>query len=403
MEVDGDDQESVIQELEGELAKVDSDLKTCRDRRKEIAHEGRTLKKTIRDLEATIPKLTVEVNGCDTTRKELTQLLPMLQAQTKLSDEDEHNLKSLQADLKRCENDMAKCTEAASGLEIEVEDLQKQIMNAGGSRLKEQQAACKKTVSELNTAEKSLNAARVAITSNEKAVKKAEGIMAKTESELATLEDQQEKFQQEILMLESDAVRVQKAFDKAKELEAKASKKMNEALTECEALKSTLSNAKFIELELSSKLEDLAKNLSQAAAKKDKWEADLAKLRDAAEEDLDDLVDSDSEDEDLDDHKPISTDDHTEPNCTTTNGSRMDVDEDVEATASIDEEQAVVEKTGPKPILPIYDPEELNVFNSEAIKHDIAVLEGERNTLAKNANMGAIAEYRKKEADYLSR
>jgi structural maintenance of chromosome 4 len=39
----------------------------------------------------------------------------------------------------------------------------------------------------------------------------------------------------------------------------------------------------------------------------------------------------------------------------------------------------------------------------ESVKNDIAILEKERDTLAKNANMGAIAEYKKKEADYLSR
>jgi structural maintenance of chromosome 4 len=39
----------------------------------------------------------------------------------------------------------------------------------------------------------------------------------------------------------------------------------------------------------------------------------------------------------------------------------------------------------------------------ESIKNDISVLEKERDSLSKNANMGAIAEYRKKEADYLSR
>ena len=38
-----------------------------------------------------------------------------------------------------------------------------------------------------------------------------------------------------------------------------------------------------------------------------------------------------------------------------------------------------------------------------SLKTDIDTLESERNSLAKNANMGAIAEYRKKEADYLAR
>jgi structural maintenance of chromosome 4 len=42
-------------------------------------------------------------------------------------------------------------------------------------------------------------------------------------------------------------------------------------------------------------------------------------------------------------------------------------------------------------------------FSSDALKEEISILEAERNSIAKNANMGAIAEYRKKESDYLAR
>ena len=37
------------------------------------------------------------------------------------------------------------------------------------------------------------------------------------------------------------------------------------------------------------------------------------------------------------------------------------------------------------------------------MKQKIKLLEEEKETMAKNANMAAIAEYRKKEADYLVR
>ena len=53
--------------------------------------------------------------------------------------------------------------------------------------------------------------------------------------------------------------------------------------------------------------------------------------------------------------------------------------------------------------LPSFVDTSLEQYSTESIKNDIAVLEKERDALAKNANMGAIAEYRKKEADYLSR
>jgi len=45
----------------------------------------------------------------------------------------------------------------------------------------------------------------------------------------------------------------------------------------------------------------------------------------------------------------------------------------------------------------------LEKYDIEELKETIDTLQNERSLLAKNANMGAIAEYRKKEADYLSR
>jgi hypothetical protein len=57
----------------------------------------------------------------------------------------------------------------------------------------------------------------------------------------------------------------------------------------------------------------------------------------------------------------------------------------------------------PKSALPTYSYDALEVYDKDEIMSDINVLETERNTIAKHANMGAIAEYRKKEADYLSR
>ena len=53
--------------------------------------------------------------------------------------------------------------------------------------------------------------------------------------------------------------------------------------------------------------------------------------------------------------------------------------------------------------LPQLSDASLEQYSTDSIRNDIAILEKERDTLAKNTNMGAIAEYRKKEADYLSR
>ena len=53
--------------------------------------------------------------------------------------------------------------------------------------------------------------------------------------------------------------------------------------------------------------------------------------------------------------------------------------------------------------LPVYNDSALGQYDCEEVKEDILTLEKERDTMAKNANMAAIAEYRRKEQDYLKR
>jgi structural maintenance of chromosome 4 len=92
------------------------------------------------------------------------------------------------------------------------------------------------------------------------------------------------------------------------------------------------------------------------------------------------------------------------------------VEED-DAMEEVKDEEVDEDDTQPKPVeqskeettvkgpssLPQLSDASLEQYSTDSIKNDIAILEKERDTLAKNTNMGAIAEYRKKEADYLSR
>merc|ERR1712127_578590 len=95
----------------------------------------------------------------------------------------------------------------------------------------------------------------------------------------------------------------------------------------------------------------------------------------------------------------------------------MGKDSDVEEDDAMDEDDSESNKEEPKEevkaaevktsmgssSLPKLAHASLEQYSSDSIKNDVSVLEKERDSLAKNANMASIAEYRKKEADYLLR
>jgi structural maintenance of chromosome 4 len=382
-----EDTEADVKRFEQEAAKIQNDLQECRKLRKELVDEIRVLKKNVKVLEAKLPKLTVEIDGCDTTRKELTKFIPELRTQVKLSDSDESKLVDLNKKVAMCKTDMSSCALKASKLEAEIARLQKAIMDAGGSKLKKQQDACDKALSKLDAAEKALNMARVSITSNTKAATKADKARQEAEDELTNCLAKLEELQDEFKLLEADAFKVMEVYEKAKSVEAEAKILLEEASKECEELKKSQSEKKCVEVELVGKIEDLVKLISESERKRSKWDSDLAKLRGAAEEDDYDLDGSDDEGEK---DRRINADDGGEDDA------MKDNDGDI-----VDSNDA--NESRPRSVLPIYSPDALERYEKDDILNDISVLEHERNTIAKNANMGAIAEYRKKEADYLSR
>jgi structural maintenance of chromosome 4 len=391
--VEEDDDSNDCQQLEAEAAKAQAFLQECKTRRKELNEEIRALTKRVKVLEVKLPKLAMEIAGCDTTREELTKRIPELKSQSELSASDAAKLVKLSKNVHKCKTEMSSCAILASKMEAEVARLQKAILDAGGSKLKKQQDACEKALSSLNATEKALNSAKIAITSSQKAAAKARDAKAAAEVQLdeckATLEEKLKEFKS----LEEDALHVLQSYEKVKEVEAEKRESLDAVTKECEVLKKAQSEVKCVEIELLGHIEAFDKQIVDCNKKIQHWTKEVSKLRAVAEQD-DDLDLSDDEEEAEEDAVPAPE---------TSEGSDDDAEmEDAEVgdTAIAPEEpKQEVSKTS----LPKLSFAALEKFDKDVIKESIDVLETERNTIAKNANMGAIAEYRKKEADYLTR
>ena len=393
-----DDEEDIdVESLQAKVNSAHQSLQDCRNKRKEIIEEIRTLKKNMKALGTKIPKLSVEIASCDTTREELTKIIPDLRAQSKLSDKDAAKLMELNQNVGKCKSDMSSCAMKASKLEAEVARLQKAIMEAGGTRLKKQNEACEKALSKLNAAEKALNTAKVMITSMSKAAVKALNSKAEAELELDQCISKTAELKAEFQSLEEDAVFVVERFNKAKVREAEDKEAYDAASKECEELKKSQSDVKCIEVELVGKIEDIVKQMTELERKQGKWDGELAKLRAADEED-DGSIDDDEEDDKPDDIENSGNDEGVETTESSSDVMMDDADTD-DASAPIPQQKT--EKSTSR--LPVYSYAALEKYDKDDIATDITVLETERNAIAKNANMGAIAEYRKKEADYLAR
>lgn len=395
-----------LKQLEEEAKAAQEELKACRDRRRELSDEIRSLNKLVKSLSVKLPKLRMEIEGFDTTREMLTKQLPSLREQSTLSASDEKKKEELLVKVKECKSEMASCVAATSELEAEVANLQKSIINAGGSKLKNQQKACDKAKKDLNNANKELNAAKSTISNSKKVIAKAERAKETAEIDLLQSREALEQMQAEHQGIQGQAKDVMEAYEQVKKDEAEKRQALSLVSSECEKLKQAQQKLKCAEVELIAKIETLDKQIKDSEKKVIHWTKEIEQLCRVEKQEEVDYDFSDDEDEDEGGDQKMSD-----------KAKESDVEEDdamdesnVEAIEDCpdikdpkDDEDAKVKKSKGTSSLPKLADSSLEQYNMESIKNDISVLEKERDSLSKNANMGAIAEYRKKEADYLSR
>eukprot|EP00547_Thalassionema_nitzschioides_P017793 CAMPEP_0194233600 /NCGR_PEP_ID=MMETSP0158-20130606/1530_1 /TAXON_ID=33649 /ORGANISM="Thalassionema nitzschioides, Strain L26-B" /LENGTH=1297 /DNA_ID=CAMNT_0038966541 /DNA_START=65 /DNA_END=3958 /DNA_ORIENTATION=- len=340
--------------LEQETNEVTQELQKCRHRRREIQKRIPLVTKKIKSLSVVQPKLKLEIKSCDTTRFNLQERLPELETACHLSEEETETLAKLQGQVQKRQDEMSACVEAAKELEAKQKDLQTAILEAGGKPLKKQQKKCAEALKACQECQTQINQYKVSVKASLKKLKRAKSEQVKLEAELETHEASFEKFQEEWNVLTSTAKSVKETYEQAKETEEKQRVALGAVLQEKEELAAVLQKTKHVEVEYLGKIETLEKQQADLNKKQKYYESELDKLF-QVEEDAEDL--SDDEDEEKDTDAPLAK----------------------------------------------YTPEAIRQYSSETLVQQIATLQEEQALLAKDANMAAIAEYRKKEADYLAR
>lgn len=369
---DGEVTEHDIKKLEMLAKQAIEELQNCRQKRAAIQDEVRSLERSIKSLSINIPKLTMQAVGCDTTREELTKRLPELRKQSTLSETDKVKLESLLKTVDKCKRDVGACFEDASKLEEEVAKLQKSILEAGGSQLQEQQDKCERLSSLLEKTSNMLSGEKVIAASAQKNSEKAEKLQLSYRNELQEIAQKFETLDRDIKILEEQALVALNAYDDAKEEEETQRNLLQNVTNEYDIQKKSFTKLMESELELVGQIDTLEKQFREAEKRLKHWESEMQKLYAVEEEEAED---------DVSDDESMSVTGEGENN------------EEHDCQANLIRHKK----------FPTYSRESLKQYQKDEIKETIKVLEQERDILAKNSNMGAIAEYRKKEQDYLAR
>lgn len=386
--------------LESMARDAQEKLQQCRNNRRSLVEEIRSLEKRIRQLTTNISKLSVEVSGFDTTREELTKRIPDLKIESELSNQDKLKLKELNKKVNECKSDMSECSILASRLKKEKSKLQKAIKNAGGPELEKQQNLCSEILEKLNETNKELSSSTVSIASFKKAMKKAKKAVETAERELLSIGEKLEQVQGELDQLQSEAEDVKEAYEKVKDIEEESRKSIRSIEKEYEEVKKTYSKLQCVEVETAGQMDNVLTQIKDMEKRTKHWKAELRRLKISEENDKEYISDDEEEDDDDDDESSDDDDDNEGDNNIDPNNQSH---QDDMATGTPKQTRDKSKKYSKIDSLPTFSDEALQQYDKQEVKLCIENLDIEYRNLAKNTNMAAIAEYRKKEADYLVR
>ena len=342
-----------VEALEATVADLTAELGRVRDERQDAEKRVRLLTSAIKKRHKEASKVAMDVEAAEAQIPVLEAKVAALEEQVADLEADAESAARSQAlrdSLEAAEADLADAREATVGYQEAIASLQEELANVGGMRVKVQRSKVDSLAAEMDSIDGNITKAKVAVKTLRKANTKLEKEAAKLDSDIAKAEAALADTTEELASLEGDAAEVKASYETiAEALEDKA--QALEALkAEYDELKRGVNGRRTVEVNVANQSEDLAREVAALQAQVTAW----GKKIEALEADRANTI-----------------------------------------VAGIDDTPADREP------LPELSADELSNLSAAQLERDVELLDEDLKEMC--PNMKAIAEYRRKEEEYLER
>jgi structural maintenance of chromosome 4 len=378
-------QQEVVQ-LEGELQAL-----TMKVQRYEV--ELRDMQDRPGQIDIEMEKAQMALKVGAKTLEEASKRVEDLKSQSQPDAAEASRLAQLESELQALEGEITKLRSKTSVYESDIAGLQEKILDAGGVKLRAQQSKVDGIKEMIELSNEKSTKAEVAKAKAEKDTTKLEAAIKKHEAALAEVEEEMDSLKSS--SSEKGSV-VSKARAKLEERQAAFEEKQEER----DELKSSLDESsglinafRSLEVEIKQKMEDNQRSLVDNEKKLKHWEEKHQGLElHQIDSDEDEEEDEENEEDEEKAKKAEGEDAADQSNA----AEEADGDEEVSKKKS-----GKRSKKSEDDELVIYDDEDLSTMDRDTIKAEIA--EYEEKVQKGSGNFAILAEYRKREQEYLSR
>ncbi|WVQ96218.1 hypothetical protein IAU59_003322 [Kwoniella sp. CBS 9459] len=375
----------VVAQYEKEAAATQEELMAFQNERKQAEKEVAALKKRVPEIEIELEKVEMDVQTARKRIEEAEKRLTEVQLQAKPDAADEKRIRTLDSEIASLTKEADKLKEKSSVISFQIKSLQEKILEVGGVRLRAIQSRVSTTKGLLDLANEAITKAEVGQAKAqrdsvklEKSIEKNKVALEEVESELQVVEGDLQACSADLATIKEKVQEAMDASEDVKEALGESKKELDEKMGGINAFRA-------LEMDIKQKIEDNGRIQKDSKDKYRHWKKRHEELELV-------YIDEDEEEEEEEAQEKVDTEAQAEPDA-----DAEESQDGAEAT-----KKAVPKKKKENSTeLVEYSPDELREVDKELLNAEITELEEEIGKARPNLNI--LAEYRKREAEFLDR
>ncbi|WWD20077.1 hypothetical protein CI109_104551 [Kwoniella shandongensis] len=366
----------VVARYEKESVDAEAQLTAFQAERKAVEAEVASLKKRLPEIEIGMEKIELDVQTAGKRIAEAEKRLAELQSQSKPDAADEKRIKTLDSEIASLTKETDKLREKSSVISEQIKSLQNKILEVGGVRLRAIQSKVSTTKGLLDLANESITKAEVGQAKAERDVDKLEKTIAGNKAKLEEVDAELEVVEGDLQACSGDLAVIKEKVQEASDACDDVKEALEQSKQDLDEKMSGINAFRALEMDIKQKIEDNGRIQKDSKDKYRHWRKRHEELE---------LVYIDEEEEDEEEEDQPKEDAEGE-----------------DGDAAVEKAERPTKKRRQDPLeLVEYSPDELREVDKELLNAEITELEEETGKARPNLNI--LAEYRKREAEFLDR
>ncbi|NWT85951.1 SMC4 protein, partial [Lanius ludovicianus] len=271
-------EEEVSTKMESQLQRDCKRAVQCEEEKAQLEEAIRKLQLNIQEMRNTSEKFTASIQGFSEQEVDLRNQIKELEANVAAAAPDKTKQRELEKALDGYKKDYERVAEKARKMEEEVKRLHKLIMDTNNQKLKAQQDKIDKIDKEMDECSSAITTAQVAARTADRNLKKSEEALQRTEKELEENEKEMKNLTAELTTLEDKASEVMDERRQAEEALSAVQEEQKNLLQDMKAIQDAEHALQSEALSIKLKMEQINSHISTHQAKIKYWQKEISKL-----------------------------------------------------------------------------------------------------------------------------